>query len=251
MLTAEFRDHEKHEALDPYQLTLDPSGPMPPPKRSTVPEPEEPEAPRLPVPTQTPLLHRGTDGKQRNRRLPEETMRSDESDKDCRETDEADAAASVSLHKNGMADGDEHVVSAGGEVCNKSFSPQVVWFQTCDSVIVTVKLMNPEVQQCDFYTDRVVYSGRVNGRSYRADLELHQNIAADACHWEMKSNQPILKLVKQEPGYWERLVRGKNIFVSFDMDHVDEKEDESSGGLRFVESPEAGSCYLSSDSDSD
>uniref|UniRef100_A0A3Q2CDJ8 RNA helicase n=1 Tax=Cyprinodon variegatus TaxID=28743 RepID=A0A3Q2CDJ8_CYPVA len=91
----------------------------------------------------------------------------------------------------------------------RSFSPQVVWFQTCDSVIVTVKLMNPEVQQCDFYTDRVVYSGRVNGRSYRADLELHQNIAADACHWEMKSNQPILKLVKQEPGYWERLVRGK------------------------------------------
>lgn len=78
MLTAEFRDHEKHEALDPYQLTLDPSGPMPPPKRSTVPEPEEPEAPRLPVPTQTPLLHRGTDGEQRNRRLLEETMRSDE-----------------------------------------------------------------------------------------------------------------------------------------------------------------------------
>ncbi|XP_032406227.1 putative ATP-dependent RNA helicase TDRD12 [Xiphophorus hellerii] len=90
-----------------------------------------------------------------------------------------------------------------------SLYPQVVWYQTCDSVIVTVKLMNPESQRCDFYTDRVVYSGRVNGRSYRADLELHQKIEADICHWEMKSNQPVLKLVKQQQGHWERLIRSK------------------------------------------
>lgn len=54
-----------------------------------------------------------------------------------------------------------------------------------------------------------MFSGRVNGRSYRADLELHQKIEANICHWEMKSNQPVLKLVKQQQGHWERLIRSK------------------------------------------
>uniref|UniRef100_A0A087XR09 RNA helicase n=1 Tax=Poecilia formosa TaxID=48698 RepID=A0A087XR09_POEFO len=133
-----------------------------------------------------------------------------------------------------------------------SLYPQVVWYQTCDSVIVTVKLMNPESQRCNFYTDRVVYSGRVNSRSYRADLELHQKIDADICHWEMKSNQPVLKLVKQQQGHWERLIRSKNIFVSYDMDHVDDDEEDKSSSCRlFVENIGEDSCYLKSESGSD
>ncbi|XP_043979981.1 putative ATP-dependent RNA helicase TDRD12 isoform X3 [Gambusia affinis] len=134
------------------------------------------------------------------------------SDEDRRGICESNPAASMNLHENGEPDGDEQVVSRDETVCNdlsKSLYPQVVWYQTCDSVIITVKLMNPEGQRCNFYTDRVVYSGSVNGRSYRADLELHQNIEADICHWEMKSNQPVLKLVKQQQGHWERLIRSK------------------------------------------
>lgn len=38
-----------------------------------------------------------------------------------------------------------------------SFHPQVCWYQTRDSVIVTVKLRDPQSQRCDFYPDRVVY----------------------------------------------------------------------------------------------
>lgn len=38
-----------------------------------------------------------------------------------------------------------------------SFHPQVRWYQTSDSVIVTVKLINPESQRYDFYQDRVIY----------------------------------------------------------------------------------------------
>ncbi|MEQ2296680.1 hypothetical protein AMECASPLE_027059 [Ameca splendens] len=59
-----------------------------------------------------------------------------------------------------MPDGDEQVVSSDGKVSknlSKSLYPHIVWYQTCDSLIVTVKLMNPESQRCDFYTDRVVY----------------------------------------------------------------------------------------------
>ncbi|KAM4734527.1 putative ATP-dependent RNA helicase TDRD12 [Anableps anableps] len=172
---------------------------------------------------------------------------------DRRGMSESNPAASLSFHENGVPDGVEQVVSTNGTVCkdlSKSFYPHIIWYQTCDTVIITVKLMNPESQHCDFYTDRVVYSGRVNGRCYRADLELHQKIAADSSHWEMKSNQPVLKLVKQQPGHWERLIRSKNIFVSYDMDHVDDEEDNSSN-LWFVENTGEDNCYLNSESGSE
>ncbi|XP_041854069.1 putative ATP-dependent RNA helicase TDRD12 isoform X2 [Melanotaenia boesemani] len=131
-----------------------------------------------------------------------------------------------------------------------SFHPQVRWYQTSDYVVVTVKLMNPDSQRCDFYPDRVIYSGRVNCRTYRAVLDLHQNIAADCCRWEMKSNEPVLKLVKQHKEYWDRLTRTKNIFVSYDMEHF-EDEDEAADGRWFVENTGEDDQYVNSESCSD
>ncbi|CAG5958557.1 unnamed protein product, partial [Menidia menidia] len=74
-----------------------------------------------------------------------------------------------------------------------SFHPHIRWYQTCDSVIVKVKLVNPESQNFEFYPDRVT-------------------ISADISRWEMISNEPVLKLVKQQPGHWDRLVRTKVCF---------------------------------------
>ncbi|KAM7415279.1 hypothetical protein PAMA_019888 [Pampus argenteus] len=138
------------------------------------------------------------------------------------------------------ADEQRSIQTAGSESAMQmtSFHPQVRWYQTSDSVIVTVKLTNPENQRCDFYPDRVVYRsgpviqstlhrGRVNGRTYRADLELQENITAERCRWEMKSNEPVLKLVKQQQGCWERLLRTKNIFVRYDTDHIEDDEDRA------------------------
>uniref|UniRef100_A0A667YUT4 RNA helicase n=1 Tax=Myripristis murdjan TaxID=586833 RepID=A0A667YUT4_9TELE len=117
------------------------------------------------------------------------------------------------------------------------FHPQVRWYQRADCMVLTVKLMSPECQRCDFYPDRVVYSGRVNGRVYRADLELHANIAADRCCWEMKSNEPVIKLVKQQQGHWDRLLRNKVL--------------DFTAGVRFVGNTGEDGWYVHSDSDSD
>ncbi|XP_008302968.1 putative ATP-dependent RNA helicase TDRD12 [Stegastes partitus] len=152
----------------------------------------------------------------------------------------------------------QQVISPDGADCDdltKSFHPQVRWYQTSDCVILTVKLMNPDNQRCDFYPDRVIYSGRVNGRSYRVDMELHQNIAADCCCLKMNSNEPVLILVKQQQGYWERLVRNKNMFVSYDMEHVDNDDegddgDKTPNGL-FVENTGEDNWYVISESSSD
>ncbi|KAG8012434.1 Pre-mRNA-processing ATP-dependent RNA helicase PRP5, partial [Nibea albiflora] len=132
-----------------------------------------------------------------------------------------------------------------------SFHPLVRWYQTSDSVMVTVKLMNPESQCCNFYPDRVVYSGEVNGRTYRADLELESNIAADRCCWEMKCNEPVLKLVKQQKGYWERLLRNKSIFVSYDMEHIKKDEGSVPNGLMFLENLGDDNWYVNSESGSE
>ncbi|XP_067446784.1 putative ATP-dependent RNA helicase TDRD12 isoform X3 [Thunnus thynnus] len=149
----------------------------------------------------------------------------------------------------------QQLISSNGSECDdsaKSFHPQVRWYQTSDSVIVTVKLTNPESQHCDFYPDRVVYRGSVNGRTYRADLQLQANVTADRCCWEMKSNEPVLKLVKQQQGYWERLLRNKNIFVSYDMDHFEEDEDQRApNGLWFLANTGEDNWYVNSETGSD
>ncbi|XP_029288889.1 putative ATP-dependent RNA helicase TDRD12 isoform X3 [Cottoperca gobio] len=136
----------------------------------------------------------------------------------------------------------------------KSFHPPARWYQTSDSVIVTMKLRNPESPRCHFYDDRVVYSCRANDRTYRADLQLHANIAPDRCCWEMKSNEPVLKLVKQQQGCWERLLRNKvlqNIFVSYDMEHFEQEEERISNGRCFVENTGKDDRYVNSESGSE
>ncbi|XP_024137351.1 putative ATP-dependent RNA helicase TDRD12 isoform X1 [Oryzias melastigma] len=133
----------------------------------------------------------------------------------------------------------------------KSFHPQVCWYQTSQCVIVTVRLMNPENQFCDFFPDRVTYSGTVNGRIFRTCLDLQHRIAVDRCSWEMKSNQPVLKLVKQQQGHWDRLVRVKNIFVTFDTEHLDDDKDEESDGRWFRANTGEEDVYVNSECDSE
>ncbi|XP_028323666.1 putative ATP-dependent RNA helicase TDRD12 isoform X3 [Gouania willdenowi] len=134
-----------------------------------------------------------------------------------------------------------------------SLNPQVLWYQTSEAAIVTVKLRNPDCQSFHFTANRVIYSGIVKGRSYRANLDLHQSIVADHCSWEMKSNEPVLKLVKQQQTHWEKLVKNKNIFVSYDLEHItsDEDEKQKNNGLLFVENLGENHSFVLSDSDSD
>ncbi|KAJ3580695.1 hypothetical protein NHX12_034250 [Muraenolepis orangiensis] len=115
--------------------------------------------------------------------------------------------------------------------------PQVRWYQTLDRVVLTVQLVNPEGQRCDFYPDRVVYSGTVAGRRYRADLGLSGTVVAELCSWTLKSNQPVLLLIKEPTGLWKRLLRQKHHLVKYDLDHQEEDDEEEAThtGLTFTE----------------
>ncbi|XP_032378783.1 putative ATP-dependent RNA helicase TDRD12 [Etheostoma spectabile] len=245
----------------PHLEPLDPVSPM---IRSLVPEPPVPREARLhlvPVCVQKKPLADQTAVGLRNAhtadlKSAEQIVRIGDGGELCPATSQA---ACLKPKENGVnAHEDERniqqVLGTKERDCDdstKSFHPQARWYQTSDCAIVTVKLTNPESQRCDFHPDRVVYSGRANGRTYRADLQLHGNIAADRCSVEMKSNEPVLKLVKQQPGNWERLLRSKNIFVSYDMDHFVEDEDKTPNGLCFVENTGKDDWYVNSETDSD
>ncbi|CDQ65338.1 unnamed protein product [Oncorhynchus mykiss] len=117
------------------------------------------------------------------------------------------------------------------------FHPQIKWFQRDDTVTLNIKLREPVDQRCEFFPDRVVYSACVNDRPYRADLELHSNITAERCSWEMKCNEPVIRLVKQERGDWKMLLKQKSAFVSLDFDRFEEDEKKTSNVLCFLNFP--------------
>ncbi|KAM9814317.1 putative ATP-dependent RNA helicase TDRD12 isoform 2-T3 [Syngnathus typhle] len=164
----------------------------------------------------------------------------------------------MSNNKDGVFAGDNqknNQLSHGEAHMTKSLHPQVRWYQTSTELSVTLKLRDPESQRCEFHTDRVVYSCIVNGRRYGVDFELHSSVSSERCHQKLNCNEPVLTLVKQEPGYWPTLLRSKNIFVSYDMEHL-EQDDIVSRQSHVFESDTGEEEHFvnrcsSSDSDSD
>uniref|UniRef100_A0A671NWU2 RNA helicase n=1 Tax=Sinocyclocheilus anshuiensis TaxID=1608454 RepID=A0A671NWU2_9TELE len=90
-----------------------------------------------------------------------------------------------------------------------SFHPQIKWFQRGELVTVYIKLINPVMQKCDFCSDTVIYSGYVNDRHYYAKLELSGAITTEQCSWEMRCNEPVMKLKKKEKRDWRTLLKHK------------------------------------------
>lgn len=63
-----------------------------------------------------------------------------------------------------------------------------------------------------FYGDFLMHfdlSGYVNDRHYYAKLELFGDIIAERCSWEIKCNEPVMKLMKKEKQDWRTLLKHK------------------------------------------
>ncbi|XP_062404213.1 putative ATP-dependent RNA helicase TDRD12 [Sardina pilchardus] len=133
----------------------------------------------------------------------------------------------------------------------QSCHPQIKWFQRQDVLILRVKLMNPVMQTCNFFSDRVVYSAYANNKHYRVTLELQNDISADRCSWDMKCNEPEIRLVKRERGEWRGLLKHKNAFVSYDFDHMEEEDLSATAGHWFEANTGEDGCYVTSDSGSE
>ncbi|KAG9280909.1 putative ATP-dependent RNA helicase TDRD12 isoform X1 [Astyanax mexicanus] len=139
------------------------------------------------------------------------------------------------------------------DIVPQSFHPQIKWFQREESVTLKVKLVNPMMQKCEFFSDRVLYSSYVRSRRYCADLELHSDIRTEQCKWEMKCNEPEITLVKKEKGLWKSLLKCKacNTFVSYDFDHIEDEDKPATNDCSFLASTGEVGIYTNSGSGSD
>ncbi|XP_051739490.1 putative ATP-dependent RNA helicase TDRD12 isoform X1 [Ctenopharyngodon idella] len=132
-----------------------------------------------------------------------------------------------------------------------SFHPQIKWFQRGEFVTVCVKLINPVMQKCEFNSDTVIYSGYVNDRHYYAKLELFGDIIAERCSWEIRCNEPVMKLMKKEKQDWRTLLKHKSAFVSYEFDYIDEARVSPVNGHSFLAEVGEDGCFVSSESNSD
>ncbi|XP_073687782.1 putative ATP-dependent RNA helicase TDRD12 [Garra rufa] len=131
------------------------------------------------------------------------------------------------------------------------FHPQIKWFQRGELVRVCIKLINPVMQKCEFNSDSVIYSGYVNDRHYYAKLELSGDIMAEECSWEMRCNEPVMKLKKKEKQDWKTLLKHKSPFVSYEFDYIGETHVSSVNGHLFLAEVGEEGYYVSSESASD
>ncbi|XP_041123677.1 putative ATP-dependent RNA helicase TDRD12 [Polyodon spathula] len=138
--------------------------------------------------------------------------------------------------------------------------PEVQWFQKEDSVIINIKIQNPHAHECEFFSDRVTFSALVDDKLYCADLELHDRILEDKSTCAIKCNEPVITLIKEKKGVWQRLLQHKNTCVTLDFDHFDDLEEEEevmfcNGGdttAKYASSlPDEEGCYVYSDGESD
>ncbi|XP_053341877.1 putative ATP-dependent RNA helicase TDRD12 [Clarias gariepinus] len=132
----------------------------------------------------------------------------------------------------------------------KSFHPQIKWYQEENSVTLKIKLTNPMMQTCEFFSDRVLYSAYLNRQRYCANLELHSDISTEQCSWKMTCSEPVIKLVKKKKGEWKSLLKYKSAFVSYDFDHIEVEEISLLNGTWFVGDTGEEGYYKSSEEQS-
>nr|XP_055047822.1 putative ATP-dependent RNA helicase TDRD12 [Misgurnus anguillicaudatus] len=132
-----------------------------------------------------------------------------------------------------------------------SFHPQIKWFQRGEFITVSIKLISPVMQKCEFYSDTVIYSGYVNERHYFAKLELFGDIITEECSWEMMCNEPVMKLRKKENKDWKTLLKHKSSFVSYEFDHIDDAVVSTVNVHSFWADVGEEGYYISSESSSD
>ncbi|NWI93944.1 DBP2 helicase, partial [Pitta sordida] len=106
------------------------------------------------------------------------------------------------------------------------YHPEIKWFQDNETVTLRVKIGSAADIQCKFSKEKVLFSASSEDKLYLADLELQQSILAENSTCVTKDREAVILLAKEEPGPWCKLLKNKNIHVSFDFEHCEDPEDE-------------------------
>ncbi|XP_010189780.1 PREDICTED: putative ATP-dependent RNA helicase TDRD12, partial [Mesitornis unicolor] len=109
----------------------------------------------------------------------------------------------------------------------KCFYPETKWFQNEETVTVKMKIASVADYKCEFSKEKVVFSACSGDKLYLADMDLHQYILAEKSTCVIKDQAAIIVLKKEKKGAWSKLLKNKNLHVSFDFEHWEDFEDKS------------------------
>ncbi|KAM4825563.1 putative ATP-dependent RNA helicase TDRD12, partial [Thomomys bottae] len=109
----------------------------------------------------------------------------------------------------------------------KSFHPQIKWFQKEDVVVLKIRIQDVRDYRCKYSRDRVIFRASVGDKVYLADLELQANIVKDDCKCIIKNHEPVITLTKEKKEPWRGLLKHKNPNVAFDFDHWEDCDEDS------------------------
>ncbi|CAN2389379.1 Tudor domain [Pristimantis euphronides] len=111
--------------------------------------------------------------------------------------------------------------------------PEVKWFETDDTVTLTVKLQPLTDPKCIFYSDKLVFSCEAGGKHYRADMELYKEIVREKSECRLKNGKAVISIRKRKLELWNKLLKHKHPNVSFDFDHLEDSEDSEGNKSGF------------------
>ncbi|KAM6325082.1 putative ATP-dependent RNA helicase TDRD12 [Podargus strigoides] len=111
---------------------------------------------------------------------------------------------------------------------HKCFYPEIKWFQNEETVTVKVKVASVADYKCEFSKEKVVFSACSGDKLYLADMDLHQSILEEKSTCVIKDKEAVIVLLKEKKEAWCKLLKSKNLHVSFDFEHWEDFEDDKS-----------------------
>ncbi|NXL80913.1 DDX17 helicase, partial [Leptocoma aspasia] len=108
----------------------------------------------------------------------------------------------------------------------KGCHPPIKWFQDNVTVTLKVQILRAADSKCEFSREKVAFSAYSEGKLFVADLELYQSVIAEKSTCVIKDTEAVILLVKEKKGAWCKLLKNKNVHVSFDFERWEESEDE-------------------------
>ncbi|NXX13328.1 RH20 helicase, partial [Podargus strigoides] len=111
---------------------------------------------------------------------------------------------------------------------NLDFYPEIKWFQNEETVTVKVKVASVADYKCEFSKEKVVFSACSGDKLYLADMDLHQSILEEKSTCVIKDKEAVIVLLKEKKEAWCKLLKNKNLHVSFDFEHWEDFEDDKS-----------------------
>ncbi|PKK25787.1 tudor domain containing 12 [Columba livia] len=157
--------------------------------------------------------------------------------------EDASNPQNMSMQENSTGNSNSSKITPGNHPCDdvaqtkeaedstlhqhKCFNPEIKWYQNEETVTVKVKIASVADCKCEFSGKKVVFSAYSGDKRYLADMELHRDILAEKSTCVIKETEVIIVLVKENKEMWCKLLKNKNLHVSFDFEHWEDFEDKS------------------------